>query len=100
SDSETNRRDATEDERMDMSWSLRARVQGPPERRLCYPVMATRKPERAPEAGVSGTPLPRKLGIAPSTRVLLKNAPDGFLRLLVPLPEGVTFSTRAQGTFP
>lgn len=29
-------------------------------------------------AGYSGTPLPRKLGVAPGTRVLLDRAPDGF----------------------
>lgn len=30
------------------------------------------------DAGYSGTPLPRKLGIKPDSRVLLLNAPDGF----------------------
>jgi len=29
-------------------------------------------------AGYSGTPLPRKLGIGPDTRVLVLGAPDGF----------------------
>jgi hypothetical protein len=29
-------------------------------------------------AGYSGTPLPRKLGIKPESRVLLAGAPDGF----------------------
>ena len=29
-------------------------------------------------AGYSGTPLPKKLGIKPDSRVLLLNAPDGF----------------------
>lgn len=29
-------------------------------------------------AGYSGTPLPRKLGVTPSSRVLVINAPDGF----------------------
>jgi hypothetical protein len=29
-------------------------------------------------AGYSGTPLPKKLGVKPGSRVLLLNAPDGF----------------------
>jgi len=29
-------------------------------------------------AGYSGTPLPRKLGVTPTSRVLVLNAPDGF----------------------
>lgn len=29
-------------------------------------------------AGYSGTPLPRKLGVGPTSRVLVINAPDGF----------------------
>ena len=29
-------------------------------------------------AGYSGTPLPRKLGVTPDSRVLVINAPDGF----------------------
>ena len=29
-------------------------------------------------AGYSGTPLPRKLGVRPDSRVLVINAPDGF----------------------
>ena len=41
-----------------------------------------------PAAGYSGTPLPRKLGIAPGDRVLLIGAPDGFERsTLGPLPD-------------
>ena len=43
-------------------------------------------------AGYSGTPLPRKLGIKPGSRVLLVGAPDGFG--LGDLPEGVTVHSR------
>ncbi len=43
-------------------------------------------------AGYSGTPLPRKLGIAAGTRTLLDGAPDGFA--LDPLPDGVTVHRR------
>jgi hypothetical protein len=45
------------------------------------------------QAGYSGTPLPRKLGIRPGHRVLLTGAPEGFD--LGPLPDGVTQARRA-----
>ena len=49
-------------------------------------------------AGYSGTPLPRKLGIVEGSRVALVGAPDGFDRLLDPLPPAVEFLTaRARG---
>lgn len=41
-------------------------------------------------AGYSGTPLPKKLGIGPESRVAALNAPDDLATLLTPLPEGVT----------
>jgi hypothetical protein len=44
-------------------------------------------------AGYSGTPLPKKLGIAAGRRVLVVSAPDGFV--LDPLPDGVTLHARA-----
>jgi hypothetical protein len=48
-------------------------------------------------AGYSGTPLARKLGIAPGDRIALLGAPDGFE---VPdLPPGVEVRTRARGRF-
>jgi hypothetical protein len=47
-------------------------------------------------AGYSGTPLPRKLGIAEESRVALVSPPDGFTGLLEPLPAGVDYvSARA-----
>jgi hypothetical protein len=42
------------------------------------------------QAGYSGTPLLKKLGIKPGARVLLINAPAGYLAQLGPLPAGVT----------
>ena len=45
-------------------------------------------------AGYSGTPLAKKLGFKPGDLVCLLGAPAGFRKLLVPLPEGVTFATR------
>ena len=38
----------------------------------------------------SGTPLPKKLGIKEGSRVFLVNPPDGFDRLLTPMPGGAT----------
>ena len=36
----------------------------------------------------SGTPLPKKLGIKEGSRVFLVDPPDGFDRLLTPMPDG------------
>src|SRR5262245_1627047 len=47
-----------------------------------------------PAAGYSGTPLSRKLGIKPGSRVHLVEAPPGLRRLLAPMPAGVRFVTR------
>ena len=47
----------------------------------------------ATSAGYSGTPLPRKLGIAAGHRVLVEGAPTGFD--LVPLPPDVVVHRRA-----
>jgi len=46
------------------------------------------------EAGYSGTPLPRKLGIKPGARLGLIGAPDGFDATLGDLPDGVTVRRR------
>jgi hypothetical protein len=47
-------------------------------------------------AGYSGTPLVRKLGIRPGAEVLVVGAPDGYLDLVRPLPEGVTLTDRVS----
>ena len=47
--------------------------------------------------GYSGTPLPRKLGIREGSRVAVVSAPDGFTRVLDPLPTGVQLRTGARG---
>jgi hypothetical protein len=49
-------------------------------------------------AGYSGTPLAKKLGIKESSRVALLGAPDGYARLLDPLPPDVVFAHRAGAT--
>ncbi len=41
-------------------------------------------------SGYSGKPLAQKLGVKPETTVVLIDAPDGFERLLDPLPAGTT----------
>lgn len=45
-------------------------------------------------AGYSGTPLPRKLGIAEGAKVALIGAPEGFEELLSPLPDRVRLVRR------
>lgn len=46
-------------------------------------------------AGYSGTPLIKKLGIKPGQRVLLRNAPTNYVRLIGKWPDGVTQLKRA-----
>ena len=45
-------------------------------------------------AGYSGTPLASKLGIRPGFRVYVDAAPDGYVKLLEPLPADVVFVRR------
>ena len=45
-------------------------------------------------AGYSGTPLVRKLGIAPNETIVALNAPDHYRDLLDDLPEGATITDR------
>lgn len=49
---------------------------------------------RPPAAGYSGTPLARKLGITPATRLLAIDAPDDYRTLLAPLPQAVVFDPK------
>ena len=39
--------------------------------------------------GYSGTPLPKKLGLKESTRLVVLNEPEGYAALLGPLPPGL-----------
>jgi hypothetical protein len=48
-------------------------------------------------SGYSGSPLPKKLGIREGSRVAVVSAPDGFTRVLGPLPAGVDLRTDARG---
>lgn len=49
------------------------------------------------QAGYSGTPLARKLGIRPGMRVAALTAPDGYAEWLAPLPDGVTLLPALRG---
>lgn len=44
-------------------------------------------------------PLAKKLLIKPGSRVLVRNAPQGYLDKLVPLPENVQLKTEAESSF-
>src|SRR5713226_2984681 len=48
-------------------------------------------------AGYSGTPLVKKLGIKPGSRVGLMDSPAGFAESLNPLPEDVVIQTGLEG---
>lgn len=49
-------------------------------------------------AGYSGTPLSKKLGIKPGSRVHLAGAPPGYRQWLAPLPDGVSFQSRLSAS--
>jgi hypothetical protein len=46
------------------------------------------------------TPVAKKLGMNPGMRALIVAPPSGYLNLLAPLPDGLTVSSRAGGTYP
>lgn len=48
--------------------------------------------------GYSGTPLARKLGVAPGTTLILLDDPGHAEELLTPLPEGLRIGRRLQGS--
>jgi hypothetical protein len=45
-------------------------------------------------------PVARKLGMNPGMRALIIAPPPGYLKLLTPLPDELTVSSRADGTLP
>jgi hypothetical protein len=47
------------------------------------------------DAGYSGTPLPKKLGIQAGSRVAALNAPRDYRELVAPWPEGAVLAARA-----
>lgn len=50
------------------------------------------------QAGYSGTPLAKKLGIKEASSVFLAGAPAEYARLLAPIPADVVFAKRAGPT--
>lgn len=58
------------------------------------PPLAKYKSDPFPAAGYSGTPLAKKLGIKAGAEVFAVGTPQNYLRLLAPLPDGVTFASR------
>ncbi|MCC7446472.1 MAG: hypothetical protein IT324_03600 [Anaerolineae bacterium] len=46
---------------------------------------------------MADTPLTKKLAIKPGYKLLILNAPDGYINTLNPLPEGTTIHTKAAG---
>jgi hypothetical protein len=44
--------------------------------------------------GYSGTPLAKKLGIKPGSRIWVADAPAEYEKLISPVPEGVQFAAR------
>jgi hypothetical protein len=49
-------------------------------------------------AGYSGTPLPKKLGIKPGSKLGVFDAPSGFPKSLGALPDGVVQTTSLRGS--
>jgi hypothetical protein len=45
-------------------------------------------------------PVARKLGMNPGMRALIISPPAGYLKLLAPLPDGLTVSSRSGGMYP
>ena len=45
-------------------------------------------------AGYSGTPLSKKLGIKPGSRLFVAGAPSDYRKLVKPLPDGVQIASR------
>jgi len=48
------------------------------------------------QAGYSGTPLSRKLGIVANARVVTRGAPQDYAELLDPIPSGVEFAAKVS----
>jgi len=49
-------------------------------------------------AGYSGTPLPKKLGVKPGTKLFVSRAPADFESTLGELPSGAVLTTRPAGS--
>jgi CheY-like chemotaxis protein len=70
-------------------------IRGALKQAIEHPPLDPMKPTSA-LAGYSRTPLPKKLGIKPGSRVALIGAPADFAKTLGSLPEGARLSHRSQ----
>lgn len=50
------------------------------------------------KVGYSGSPLAKKLGLKAGSHLVLVGAPDTYLALIEPVPNGVTVGVRISGT--
>lgn len=50
------------------------------------------------QAGYSGTPLARKLGLKPGLRVCALGAPRAYREIIVPWPDGIDLQAKADAT--
>ena len=48
---------------------------------------------------MANSPLLKKIGVKPGHRLLVLNAPDGYLDQLTPLPEKAELATKGKGPF-
>ena len=80
----------------DAVYTTWGRIRGSLKRAIARPPADPVVPESA-MAGYSGTPLPKKLGIKPSSVVALVGAPQGFEDTLGELPDGVSLRRGARG---
>jgi hypothetical protein len=72
-------------------------VRGAVRRAIEHPPADPRVPRSTLE-GYAGTPLPKKLGIKPGSRVALVGAPSGFERTLGALPAGAALHRGLRGS--
>ena len=52
----------------------------------------------ADQAGYSGTPLAKKLGLKPGLRVCPLGAPRAYVQIVVPWPDGIELQAKADAT--
>ncbi len=81
----------------DAAYTTWKRIRTDLKRAIAHPPKNPRVPSSILE-GYSGTPLPKKFGIAPGSMVALLNAPPDFEKTLGALPEGATLRRQARGS--
>ncbi len=79
----------------DAAYTDWTRIRSALRRAIAHPPAAPVKIQST--SGYSGTPLPKKLGIKPSSTVALLGAPEGFRKTLGALPDQVKLIDHARG---